>query len=147
MQTSTKINIPKHINIGRLIGRDGRNLKPIAEITGTHISVNTITTTPHFEIRINNNSTLPSSKDRIREASNKLEDLLKTKGLEMQSLPKKKKKKVIVNHHKYNDLEKERKFSERGMKHMIKSHIETHSHDVRGVRQFSKYTKYTVYVC
>jgi hypothetical protein len=139
MQTPTKINIPKHIIIGRIIGREGRNLKPIAEATGTHITVNTVSIPAHFEIRINGKSTLSSSKDRIKEASNKLEELLKTKGLEMQSLsPEKKKKKVNYPKQQQTreiEFKKEKKYSEREMKHMIKSHIK--SHDLQEVRYFS----------
>ncbi|CAG8669453.1 15617_t:CDS:2 [Rhizophagus irregularis] len=99
MQTPTKINIPKHIDIGRLIGRDGRNLKPIAKKTGTYISVNTIAIPAKFEIKLDNKSTLPPSKERIKEAIDKLEALLKIKGNEMQSLPEKKKKKYMIKSH------------------------------------------------
>ncbi|RGB38043.1 hypothetical protein C1646_665722 [Rhizophagus diaphanus] len=132
MQTPTKIDIPKHIDIGRLIGRDGRNLKPIAKKTGTHISVNTIAIPAKFEIKLDNKSTLPPSKERIKEAIYKLEALLKIKNNEMQSLPEKKKKKVTNNYYKHKQSKeiemekKERKTSERDMKYMIKSHTKSH---------------------
>ncbi|CAB4390293.1 unnamed protein product [Rhizophagus irregularis] len=132
MQTPTKINIPKHIDIGRLIGRDGRNLKPIAKKTGTYISVNTIAIPAKFEIKLDNKCTLPPSKERIKEAIDKLEALLKIKGNEMQSLPEKKKKKVSNNYYKHKQSKeieiekKERKTSEREMKYMIKSHTKSH---------------------
>ncbi|RGB42799.1 hypothetical protein C1646_682476, partial [Rhizophagus diaphanus] len=51
--TPTKIDIPKHNLIGRLIGHEGCNLKLIAEETGTYIRV--INTKPaYIEIKIDN---------------------------------------------------------------------------------------------
>ncbi|CAB5354881.1 unnamed protein product [Rhizophagus irregularis] len=49
---STTIEISKHIEIGKLIGRKGRNLKPIAEKTGTHIHVIDNTNPAQIEIKI-----------------------------------------------------------------------------------------------
>ena len=75
----TKILIPKHIEIGRLIGRDGRNLKPIADGTGTFIHVNTTTNPARIEIKIKqlSNASYLSPKGRINEAENQLNDLIK----------------------------------------------------------------------
>lgn len=50
---STVIPIPEHIEVGKLIGREGRNLKPISAKTGTFVSVNTNTNPAQIEIKYN----------------------------------------------------------------------------------------------
>jgi rRNA processing protein Krr1/Pno1 len=47
------IPIPQNIVIGKLIGREGCNLKPIAERTGTYIYVDSNTNPAQIKIRIN----------------------------------------------------------------------------------------------
>jgi hypothetical protein len=123
MQTQTKvditrINIPKYITIGRLIGREGCNLKPITEETGTYINVNTETRPAQLEIRLNNKITLLSSKDRVKEASDKLKNLMKKIEHEMKNHQKDTKKKVNNNirHGKDNHYEKSRRWKENNLK-------------------------------
>ncbi|CAG8579624.1 8776_t:CDS:2 [Rhizophagus irregularis] len=50
----TIIEISDHVEIGKLIGRNGRNLKPIEKGTGTHIYINTKKSPQQIEIKINN---------------------------------------------------------------------------------------------
>ncbi|PKY55855.1 hypothetical protein RhiirA4_410836, partial [Rhizophagus irregularis] len=46
----TIIKISGHVEIGKLIGRKGRNLKPIEKGTGTHIYINTKISPRQIEI-------------------------------------------------------------------------------------------------
>ncbi|EXX64027.1 uncharacterized protein OCT59_025367 [Rhizophagus irregularis] len=50
----TIIEISDHVEIGKLIGRKGRNLKPIEKGTGTHIYINPKISPRQIEIKINN---------------------------------------------------------------------------------------------
>ncbi|CAB4405210.1 unnamed protein product [Rhizophagus irregularis] len=50
---STTMEIPKNVEIGKLIGRKGRNLKPIEKGTGTRIYINTEVNPRQIEIKIN----------------------------------------------------------------------------------------------
>ncbi|CAG8719093.1 11780_t:CDS:2 [Rhizophagus irregularis] len=50
---STTMEIPKHVVIGKLIGRRGRKIKPIEKGTGTHILITTEDNLRQIEIRIN----------------------------------------------------------------------------------------------
>ncbi|CAB4475063.1 unnamed protein product [Rhizophagus irregularis] len=61
---STTMEIPKNVEIGKLIGRKGRNLKPIEEGTGTRIYINTEVNPRQIEIKINNDD-----KDRDENIS------------------------------------------------------------------------------
>ncbi|GBC04620.1 hypothetical protein RclHR1_05790001 [Rhizophagus clarus] len=110
--TSTKINIPKYIEIGKLIGREGCNLKPIEEETGTRIKVNTDTKPAHIEIKINEKITLLSCKDRVKEASNKLNNLMKT----ISEKEKKKKGGHNYSGKKDNHYAKTRSWKEKDLK-------------------------------
>ncbi|PKY44715.1 hypothetical protein RhiirA4_400250, partial [Rhizophagus irregularis] len=47
---STTMEIPKNVEIGKLIGRKGRNLKPIEKGTGTRIYINTEVNPRQIEI-------------------------------------------------------------------------------------------------
>ncbi|PKY48287.1 hypothetical protein RhiirA4_445270 [Rhizophagus irregularis] len=117
MQSPTKIKIPKIISFGRLIGPGGCNLKPIEEETGTHIYVITDAKPPHIEVKINEKITLLSCKDRIKEASDKLKELMKTIDLEMKNRQKNTvKKKVNNNNHKENHYEKSKRWKENNLK-------------------------------
>ena len=85
MQNSAKVSILQNIEIGKLIGRGGRNLKPIAEETGTSIVVNTNTNPAQFEITINQSGRFEffsSSRNRINEAKDRLNNLMKDFGKE-----------------------------------------------------------------
>ncbi|RIA81697.1 hypothetical protein C1645_789858 [Glomus cerebriforme] len=73
--TSTVIPIPQHLEIGKIIGREGRNLKPICEKTGTFISVNTNTKPAQIEIKYNIRLP-PPSNNQINEAKNLLNNLV-----------------------------------------------------------------------
>ncbi|RIA80368.1 hypothetical protein C1645_792673 [Glomus cerebriforme] len=83
--TSTVIPIPQHIEVGRIIGREGRNLKPIREKTGTLISVNTNTKPPQIEIKYNTSS--PPSNEQINEAKNLLNNLIEKVDKERKKRP------------------------------------------------------------
>uniref|UniRef100_U9UIF3 K Homology domain-containing protein n=1 Tax=Rhizophagus irregularis (strain DAOM 181602 / DAOM 197198 / MUCL 43194) TaxID=747089 RepID=U9UIF3_RHIID len=74
---SLNIPIPQQIEIGKLIGREGRNIKPIAERTGTHIYVDKITKPAQISISVNKKKEGPPFKNRIDEARNQLNDLMK----------------------------------------------------------------------
>ncbi|RGB29612.1 hypothetical protein C1646_672334 [Rhizophagus diaphanus] len=56
----TTIEISDNVEIGKLIGREGSNLKPIEKGTGTHIYINTKISPRQIEIKINNKD----NKDR-----------------------------------------------------------------------------------
>ncbi|CAB4390023.1 unnamed protein product [Rhizophagus irregularis] len=74
---STTIEISKHIEIGKLIGRKGRNLKPIAEKTSTHIHVIDNTNPAQIEIKIIKDRVGNSSpRKRIDEAKFQIDKLL-----------------------------------------------------------------------
>ncbi|CAB5370322.1 unnamed protein product [Rhizophagus irregularis] len=74
---STTIKISKDIEVGRLIGRKGRNLKPIAEKTGTHIHVIENTNPIEIKIEIIKDRVGNSSPwERIDEAKFQLDKLL-----------------------------------------------------------------------
>src|SRR5687767_12510187 len=93
---TARIPIPKNIEIGRLIGRNGLNLKPISDRTGTFISVNTNTKPAQIEIKINrqSNSDLASFENRMNKAKDQLNDLIKKLEIEKsrQKAPLMKKK-------------------------------------------------------
>src|ERR1044072_2177810 len=91
MQTQIQfieIPIPRYVKIGALIGCKGRNLKPIADRTGTYIHVNVYTA--QIEIKINQKSNATPVDNRINEAKNQLNDLIKELEKE-RNLPLKKK--------------------------------------------------------
>src|SRR5687767_15127698 len=48
-----QLNIKSYIEIGKLIGRKGRNIKPIEKETGTCIYINTEVNPRQIEIKIN----------------------------------------------------------------------------------------------
>ncbi|GBC03113.1 hypothetical protein RclHR1_00050021 [Rhizophagus clarus] len=75
MLTSTIIPIPEHIEVGKVIGREGRNLKPISTRTGTFISVNTHTNPAQIEIKYNPHCS--PSNNQINEAKELLNNLIK----------------------------------------------------------------------
>ncbi|PKK60782.1 hypothetical protein RhiirC2_856677 [Rhizophagus irregularis] len=62
------IPIPQNILIGKLIGREGRNIKPIAERTGTHIYVDTNKIPAQINIYVNNKKEIPPFENRINDA-------------------------------------------------------------------------------
>ncbi|RGB38556.1 hypothetical protein C1646_740511 [Rhizophagus diaphanus] len=74
---SLNIPIPQQIEIGKLIGREGRNIKPIAESTGTNIYIDKTTKPEQITIRVNKKKEGPPFKNRIDEARNQLTDLMK----------------------------------------------------------------------
>ncbi|CAB4404544.1 unnamed protein product [Rhizophagus irregularis] len=64
---STVIPIPEHIEVGKLIGREGRNLKPISAKTGTFVSVNTNTNPAQIEIKYQKEITVKKEKQRSKK--------------------------------------------------------------------------------
>jgi hypothetical protein len=68
------IPIPQYIEIGQLIGREGRNLKPR---TGTDIHIDKKTSPAQITIRVNKKKEGPPFENRIDEARNQLNDLMK----------------------------------------------------------------------
>ncbi|RIA90884.1 hypothetical protein C1645_768808 [Glomus cerebriforme] len=83
MTIPIRIDIPQYIEIGRLIGREGHKIKPIAERTGTSIHVNTNTKPAKVEIKIINQiNSFPPSKNRIEEARDQINKLIKDLGIE-----------------------------------------------------------------
>uniref|UniRef100_U9T6P0 K Homology domain-containing protein n=1 Tax=Rhizophagus irregularis (strain DAOM 181602 / DAOM 197198 / MUCL 43194) TaxID=747089 RepID=U9T6P0_RHIID len=72
----SSILIPQNIEIGKLIGREGRNLKPISEKTGTHIYVDTNKIPAQIKIYVNNKKEIPPFENRINDASSQLNDLI-----------------------------------------------------------------------
>jgi hypothetical protein len=92
MIISTVIPIPENIEAGKLIGREGRNLKPISTKTDTIISVNTNTNPAQIEIKYD--SRYPPSNSQINEAKDLLNNLIKNiEKEEKRRLLKEKKKK------------------------------------------------------
>ncbi|CAB4441098.1 unnamed protein product [Rhizophagus irregularis] len=90
------IPIPQNILIGKLIGREGRNIKPIAERTGTHIYVDTNKIPAQIKIYVNNKKEIPPFENRINDASSQLNDLLnKISQQENKKVDKIKKKKEL----------------------------------------------------
>ncbi|CAB5215335.1 unnamed protein product [Rhizophagus irregularis] len=71
------ISIPQNIEIGKLIGREGRNLKPISEKTGTHIYIDTKSNPAQIKIYINKKKENPPFENRINDARNQLNNLMK----------------------------------------------------------------------
>ncbi|GBC42867.2 hypothetical protein GLOIN_2v1835204 [Rhizophagus irregularis DAOM 181602=DAOM 197198] len=77
----TIIEISDHVEIGKLIGRKGRNLKPIEKGTGTHIYINTKISPRRIEIKINNKDNKDrneniSTEERINKAICQIDKLL-----------------------------------------------------------------------
>ena|ERR1051325_1398772 len=119
-----KIPIPRYVKIGALIGCKGRNLKPIADRTGTYIHVNV--NTAQIEIKINQKSNATPVDNRINEAKNQLNDLIKEleKERNRKKVPLKKKENNVGflrnndNRHETlrdTELRKERRYSKREM--------------------------------
>src|SRR6266498_3868763 len=75
MIISTIIPIPQHIEVGKLIGHKGCNLKPISTKTGTLIFVNTNTNPSQIEVKYNSRS--PPSNSQINEAKYMVDNLIK----------------------------------------------------------------------
>ena len=77
--TEITIPLPKNVEIGRLIGSKGCNLKPITSKTGTYIHVESKTNTPHIKVTIKKNGTdyNRSVEARMDEAKDLLNDLIK----------------------------------------------------------------------
>ncbi|GBB99300.1 hypothetical protein RclHR1_03480004 [Rhizophagus clarus] len=92
---SLSIPIPQHIEIGKLIGREGRNLKPIAERTGTYIYVDTKTNPAQIKIHINKKKVYSSFENRINDARNQLNDLIK-------NIPQSESR-SLINNNEYNE--------------------------------------------
>ncbi|GBB92270.1 hypothetical protein RclHR1_19940001 [Rhizophagus clarus] len=63
--------------IGKLIGREGRNIKPIAERTGTNIYIEKNTIPAQIKINVNKKKEGPPLGSRIDEARRQLNDLMK----------------------------------------------------------------------
>jgi hypothetical protein len=82
------ISIPQHIEVGKLIGREGRNLKPIAERTGTHIYIDTKINPAQIKIHINKKKENPPFENRINDARNQLNNLMKNISKSKARLPK-----------------------------------------------------------
>ncbi|CAB4463685.1 unnamed protein product [Rhizophagus irregularis] len=99
------IPIPQNILIGKLIGREGRNIKPIAERTGTHIYVDTNKIPAQIKIYVNNKKEIPPFENRINDASSQLNDLLnKISQQENKKVDKiKKKKELSLFENRIND--------------------------------------------
>ncbi|RGB30404.1 hypothetical protein C1646_765394 [Rhizophagus diaphanus] len=77
----TIIEISDHVEIGKLIGRNGRYLKPIEKGTGTHIYINTKISPRQIEIKINNKDNEDrdeniSTEERINKAICQIDKLL-----------------------------------------------------------------------
>ncbi|RGB38570.1 hypothetical protein C1646_806066 [Rhizophagus diaphanus] len=130
---STTIEISKDIEIGKLIGRKGRNLKPIAEKTGTHIHVSDNTNPAQIEIKIIKGRVGNSSPGkRIDEAKFQIDKLLKdieTRNQRKDIEKEEKNVRILDNgnhqqatpkNHKDNDLKEERKRFKRKTPHMTK---------------------------
>ncbi|CAB4421609.1 unnamed protein product [Rhizophagus irregularis] len=141
---STTIEISKHIEIGKLIGRKGRNLKPIAEKTGTHIHVIDNTNPVQIEIKIIKGRVGNSSPGkRINEAKFQIDKLLED--IETRNQRKdieKEEKNVRIsdngNHqqatprnHKDNDLKEKRKRYKRKMSHTTKTRQSRNKENVK----------------
>ncbi|EXX69404.1 uncharacterized protein OCT59_015637 [Rhizophagus irregularis] len=76
----TIFEIPDHVEIGKLIGRKGRNLKPIEKGTGTHIYIYKEISPRQIEIKINNDNKDRgeniSTGERINKAICQIDKLL-----------------------------------------------------------------------
>ncbi|RGB28015.1 hypothetical protein C1646_797810 [Rhizophagus diaphanus] len=76
----TIIEIPDHVKIGKLIGRKGRNLKPIEKVTGTHIHIYKEISPRQIEIKINKDNKDRgeniSTGERINKAICQIDKLL-----------------------------------------------------------------------
>ncbi|CAB5215333.1 hypothetical protein RhiirA5_471914 [Rhizophagus irregularis] len=131
---STTIKISKDIEVGRLIGRKGRNLKPIAEKTGTHIHVIENTNPIEIKIEIIKDRVGNSSPwERIDEAKFQLNKLLEDIETKSQRKDMEKEEKNVRisdngNHqhatprnHKDNDSKEKRKRFNRKMSHTTKT--------------------------
>ncbi|GBB91900.1 hypothetical protein RclHR1_19320004 [Rhizophagus clarus] len=131
----TIIEIPKDIVIGQLIGKYGRNLKPIKNETGTRIHViDDDTNSTQIKIEINKNkvgNNLPVN--RIDEAMHRIDKLLedieiKNRRRETEREEKNARISNNVNHqhasprnHKDNDLKEERRRVNQKMSHTTKT--------------------------
>ncbi|GBC15383.2 hypothetical protein GLOIN_2v719779 [Rhizophagus irregularis DAOM 181602=DAOM 197198] len=71
------ISIPQNVEIGKLIGREGRNLKPISEKTGTYIYIDTKINPAQIKIYINKKKENPPFENKINDARNQLNNLMK----------------------------------------------------------------------
>ncbi|CAB4417362.1 unnamed protein product [Rhizophagus irregularis] len=140
----TIIEISDHVEIGKLIGRKGRNLKPIAEKTGTHIHVIDNTNPTQIEIKIIKDRVGNSSPGkRIDEAKFQIDKLLKD--IETRNQRKdieKEEKNVRIsdngNHqhatpsnHKDNDPKEKRKRFKRKMPHTTKTRQSQNKENVK----------------
>ncbi|RIA84921.1 hypothetical protein C1645_831582 [Glomus cerebriforme] len=73
---STRITIPQNVEIGKLIGFRGHNLKKIGGKTNTFIYVNSDTNPAQIEISLKNFSN--GSEKKITKALDKLDKLIKS---------------------------------------------------------------------
>ncbi|RGB28014.1 hypothetical protein C1646_673547 [Rhizophagus diaphanus] len=141
---STIIKISKDIEVGRLIGRKGRNLKPIAEKTGTHMHVIENTNPVEIKIEIIKDRVRNSSPwERIDEAKFQLDKLLED--IETKSQRKdieKEEKNVRISengkhqqatprNHNDNDSKEKRKRSNRKMSHTTKTRQSRNKENVK----------------
>lgn len=139
---STVIPIPEHIEVGKLIGREGRNLKPISTKTGTFVSVNTKTNPAQIEIKYNPHYS--PSNNQINEAKDLLNNLIKNiekkEKRNIHLLEKKKEKnvgflddfdsgtvsnnRVVSRYQKEITVKKEKQRSKKKISTTIKSYME-----------------------
>ncbi|CAB5217541.1 unnamed protein product [Rhizophagus irregularis] len=138
---STTMEIPKHVVIGKLIGRRGRKIKPIEKGTGTHILITTEENLRQIEIRINrdvkdkNENISPG--ERINEAICQVDKLIED--IEMRNRRKDIEKEgkngrisdnrnqqhATPRNHKNNDPKEKRKRPKRRVPHTTQENVRT----------------------
>ncbi|GBC11593.2 uncharacterized protein OCT59_025368 [Rhizophagus irregularis] len=147
----TIIEISDHVEIGKLIGRNGRNLKPIEKGTGTHIYINTKKSPQQIEIKINNKDNEDrdeniSTGERINKAICQIDKLLEDIEIRnrRKDIEKEKNNSRISdngNHqhatvatprnHKDNDQKEKRKRSKRKMPNTTKTRQSQNKENVK----------------
>ncbi|RGB27004.1 hypothetical protein C1646_820038 [Rhizophagus diaphanus] len=141
---STTMEIPKHVEIGKLIGRRGRKIKPIEKGTGTHILITTEENLRQIEFSINKDDKDKdeniSPEERINEAICQIDKLIedieirnRRKDIEKEGgngriLDNRNQQHVIPRNHKNNDPKEKRKRPKRRVPHTTQENVRTVNH-------------------
>ncbi|CAB4467114.1 unnamed protein product [Rhizophagus irregularis] len=134
---STTMEISENVEVGKLIGRRGRNIKPIEKGTGTCIYINTEVNPRQIEIKINKGYKYKDENISLWEWINKaicqidklLEDIeIRNRKKDIEKEKKNSRISDNGNHqhatprnHKDNDLKEKRKRFKRRMPHTTKA--------------------------